>query len=100
MIIKKNRSFTGILIILLAIFSMSVFSNCSQPKKGDDLKEAAGLIREVAMKANPALKGKKLNVSMVIDGGLNEVCACLYVCDNNGNCTKCSCSPANCGSCK
>ena len=99
MIIQKSRFYVG--LILASLFLICFFSNCTQTQKGDEVKQAADLIREYALKSNPALKGKKLRVSMTIDGGLNEVCACIKVCDANGNnCTACTCSPANCGSCE
>jgi hypothetical protein len=66
------------------------------------LRKAADIIRDHAVNANPALKGKKLRVSLAIDGGLETGvgCLCLKVCDVNGqNCTPCTCDPAGCGNC-
>jgi hypothetical protein len=45
------------------------------------------------------VSGRGLAIGGVhVDGG--DVCACLRVCDGQGNnCTPCSCDPPGCGSC-
>lgn len=105
MISKNNRLFAGILSILLGFLTLCTFSNCAQQKpEKTSVNEAVNVIKEHALKSNPALRGKKMRVNMAIDGSFGNsadgVCACIQVCDANGqNCTACSCSPANCGSC-
>ena len=105
MIINKTRPSAGFLIILLGLLFLCTFSNCAQQKpKNNDVNDAINVIKEHVLKSRPALRGKKMRVNMTIDGGLSNsadgVCACIQVCDGNGqNCTACSCSPANCGSC-
>ena len=100
---QKNRLLNGILFIPFVFFSLYFFSSCNQKQKGDEIKQAADLIKEYAVRSNPALKGKRLKANISIDGGFNAdgVCACIVVCDAyGGNCTSCTCSPANCGTCK
>jgi hypothetical protein len=100
MLIKKSLLRTT-LVFLVGLFTVCGFTNCKRANDGDEIKKATEIIKEYAMKANPALRGQKLRVSMDIDGTVNEVCACIQVCDSKGqNCTACSCSPKNCGSCE
>jgi len=88
------------LVGLIAVLFLG--QGCTNPKSGDEIASAGDAIQSHAIKANPALRGQRLRVSGVIDGAnsADGVCACLKVCDANGqNCTACSCSPANCGTC-
>ncbi len=100
--IQKNTTYAALSTALIGwIFLCSAYS-CNQRKETNDLGKAADIIRNHAVNANPALKGKKLRVSLSIDGGLEvgQGCMCLKVCDANGqNCTPCTCDPSNCGSC-
>jgi hypothetical protein len=101
--IQKNKFFAGVLGALIGLLFVAIFNSCVQRQKGNEINQAADLIKEHAIKSNPALKGKRLKVNMSIDGGIssNDPCACIVVCDGNGeNCTSCVCSPANCGSCR
>ncbi len=87
---------------LLALLTLLTLGTaCTTPQRGDDVASASHAIQSLALKQNPGLRGQRLRVGGVIDSaGSDGVCACLKVCDGNGeNCTACSCSPANCGSC-
>lgn len=101
MIKQKSRFFGSIVFILMSFFLFAVLNSCTPKAQGSEVEQAADLIREYAIKKNPALKGKRLKVNMSIDGVDGaEACACIQVCDSRGqNCTGCSCSPANCGTC-
>lgn len=91
---KSILSFTLALAIMLC--------SCTSSKKEIDIVDAKNAIKNHLLKTKPALKGKKFSINMSIDGGLNvdDVCACIKVCDGNGNnCTECVCSPAGCSTC-
>lgn len=99
---KKNATYAALTGALLVwIFICTAFS-CNHRENGkDDLRRAAEIIRDHAVKTNSALKGKGLRATLSIDGGIETgTCMCLKVCDVNGeNCTPCTCDPAGCGSC-
>jgi hypothetical protein len=90
-----------VMIAGLALF-LFLGGGCTNEPTQNDLQQAGETIREHAIALNPALRGQRLQVSGTIgtiEGG-DDVCACLKVCDANGeNCTACSCSPPNCGTC-
>lgn len=95
--INITKLSTGsIVLILLVAF---IFNNCTPKNNENEVQRAAELIRDYAIKSNPALKGSKLKVSMSIDGGIAD-CMCIKVCNSKGeNCTPCTCIPADCGGC-
>lgn len=89
-------------VLVGLVVSLFLGQGCANLNSSDDINTASKAIQSHAVKANPALRGQRVRVSGVIDGvnSVDGVCACLKVCDGNGqNCTACSCSPANCGTC-
>ena len=99
MIAKNNNLSIKVLFTLTALFFVIALSNCAQPQKGDELQQGAALLRDYALRSNPALKGARFKIDLSIDGALGD-CMCIKVCDSNGqNCTECTCTPANCGGC-
>jgi hypothetical protein len=81
---------------LMGVVLVTLLGGCE--RQGDEVKQAGDAIKQFAAKQN--LRAGRNRFSGIIDGAAGEVCACLKVCDANGqNCTACSCSPANCGSC-
>jgi hypothetical protein len=85
--------------VIIAICLTISFVSCTSSKKEVDLVDAKNAIKNHLLKSKPALRGKNFSI---IDGGLkaDDVCACIKVCDGNGNnCTECVCSPAGCSTC-
>ena len=98
MISKKKIIHASFLAVLVGIFCLSA-SGCTHRDPGNDLEKGAALLRDYAIKSNPALKGNRFKISLAIDGALGD-CMCVKVCDSKGqNCGPCSCIPANCGGC-
>lgn len=101
---KRSYYFKPMLRIgLLVLVFVSLSSKCPQQgdcsHQGDEVNQAAELIRQHAIKQNPAFRNQRVQFRGTKDGG-DGVCACIQVCNSQGeNCTACSCSPSGCGSC-
>lgn len=98
-----SRTRIGIVVLSCLVGILVAFSflaSCQRPRSAE--ASLGPTIRGIAERAEPRLRGRNLRFTgniLGIDGG-NGVCACLKVCDANGeNCTSCVCDPADCGSC-
>ncbi len=87
---------------LVIVFNLLISVAGCASKQGN-LNEAGVIIKTQAVKNNPALQRKRLQINGLFtpanDLGVSS-CACFKVCDGNGeNCTKCTCDPEGCGTC-
>jgi hypothetical protein len=100
---SQSLSFRSLSVLLL-VFSLPM--GCERP---DDLQQAGRAIERQTAAQSPAQfsalqQGQPTRFSGTLarrkGGGSKDVCLCMQVCDSKGqNCTRCVCSPSNCGSC-
>jgi hypothetical protein len=93
-----SRGMTAAAVCIAGMLVVLTQASCEQHKP----TQAPGIgpaIREMAVRAEPRLRGQNLRFSGTVLG-VGDGCACLKVCNGAGeNCTSCVCSPANCGTC-
>ncbi len=79
------------LLILISLCVVFMQTGCTS--KEADLKEAASIIREAALKSNPELRGRltiRGSIFAIDGGGDCAACtSCLCACDENDNWSKC-----------
>ncbi len=93
---------TGILVLsVTACDKADKTAAVARSAPGDEIHQTGVALKSFAERSSPAFRNQRLKVFGNIEGGgLSEVCACIKVCNSQGqNCTACSCSPASCGTC-
>jgi len=69
-------------------------------EKGDGFGQIEEPIRNKKIKMNLGFRNKPIQIHGFFNSDNDSSCACLKVCDGNGeNCTSCFCDPEGCSSC-